>query len=221
MTSDWQHAQDRLVFQTLVGSRLHGTHTEQSDHDIRGIWIGDPVELVPDQMPDPGGSDYKLIEIRRFARDLMRGDNNALEILYGIPMLTKGDFPLFTIREQFLSAEWLRDVLTYADRARARKESGNRYGSYLAHAWRVTRTAHHAQVTGEFKPGAFGDSNTNAIYRNCRSNSPDAIGLVESMVELNQRELLKYTRRPLDRDLVQRAVGATLNRAWHERLGGS
>lgn len=80
------------LFRTTVGSRLYGLHTEESDHDRRGVKVTRLGDLLLDpqtgkntQRVDEEG-DLTLYELNHFVRLLMQGNPTMLETWYSLSL---------------------------------------------------------------------------------------------------------------------------------------
>ncbi len=78
----------KLLAKVLVGSRLHGTHTEESDFDYRGIYI-DSLEdaLSPFKSHKTtswieGDEDNTSYELREFCKLATKGNATILEVFF-------------------------------------------------------------------------------------------------------------------------------------------
>lgn len=80
------------LFRATVGSRLYGIHTEDSDHDRRGVKISRLGDLL--LRADVGKNistkdaegDLTLYELNHFVRLLMKGNPTILETLYSLSL---------------------------------------------------------------------------------------------------------------------------------------
>lgn len=73
-----------LLFECVCGSRGYGLHKEDSDWDIHGVFMLDPVSaLLPDapQLVNSENNDCTYWELRRFLHLLGKSNPSALELL--------------------------------------------------------------------------------------------------------------------------------------------
>lgn len=77
----------KTILKTLVGSRAHGLHTEDSDYDYRGVFVVPTRELVSlDVNPKSkswmeGDVDDTAYELRHFLNLAVRSNPSVLEVL--------------------------------------------------------------------------------------------------------------------------------------------
>lgn len=87
-----------LLFQCISGSKAYGTDTEESDTDIRGVFVAPRRVLygfeVPTQISDES-QDETYFELGRFVDLLCKNNPNVLEILYSSEDCTLFRHPLF------------------------------------------------------------------------------------------------------------------------------
>lgn len=85
-----------LLFKALSGSRLHGTHTDTSDYDYRGVMLDPPETLIglepmfnqrrwSNADPDGTQMDYVLYGLRKFCLLGLEANPNILDILFTPP----------------------------------------------------------------------------------------------------------------------------------------
>jgi predicted nucleotidyltransferase len=84
LTIDWVKKNGLLVFETIAGSKAYGLSTEQSDTDIRGVFIL-PKEMYYSLEYTPQVSnetnDIVYYELKRFMELLSNNNPNILELL--------------------------------------------------------------------------------------------------------------------------------------------
>ena len=86
MSIEIKLAEDNLVFKCVSGSRAYNTHTEQSDRDIRSIFIATPEYTLGclkhiDQVEVPG-EDTVIYELAKFIKLCVDNNPNIIELLY-------------------------------------------------------------------------------------------------------------------------------------------
>jgi len=98
-----------IIYRCIVGSRAYGLDTEESDTDLRGIYVA-PAELqwslfgAPEQFED-NATQSCYWELQKFLTMALKANPNILECLYS-PLVEKvarlGE-ELLTVRQHFLS----------------------------------------------------------------------------------------------------------------------
>jgi hypothetical protein len=101
--------EELIVFRCVIGSRAYGLDTEDSDTDLRGVYIA-PAELqwslfgVPEQFED-NSTQSCYWELQKFLVMALKANPNVLECLYS-PLIEKATpvgVRLLAIRKCFLS----------------------------------------------------------------------------------------------------------------------
>ena len=78
----------QVLTKVLVGSRLHGLHTETSDYDYRGIHIHPLVEVlspfgkIKNTTWIEGDEDNTSYELQSFVKDATKGNATILEVFF-------------------------------------------------------------------------------------------------------------------------------------------
>lgn len=78
----------KILTKVLVGSRLHGLHTEQSDYDYRGIHINDlrdvlsPFQTIKNTTWIEGDVDNTSYELADFCKQAIHGNATILEVFF-------------------------------------------------------------------------------------------------------------------------------------------
>lgn len=188
---NWSKTSRRVIYMSEVGSRLFGTDDDKSDVDLRGVWVGRPVEPLSSLQVQPG-RDTKIEGLVRFMQLLLAGDNNSLEVLYGNPVVTSGYMaPILANRDMFVSTTWMKGVHKFAVLAGHRSKNT----AYLAHALRVVSAARHVVETGVFEPNVVKRGWTPEgidLYRQIKRGfcvDPEVIAQVERRVTEMVRDL--------------------------------
>jgi predicted nucleotidyltransferase len=78
----------KIITEVLVGSRLHGLHTEQSDYDYRGIHMYDlkdvlsPFKTLKNTSWIEGDIDNTSYELADFCKQAVHGNATILEVFF-------------------------------------------------------------------------------------------------------------------------------------------
>lgn len=77
------------ILRVVVGSRLHGLSTPDSDFDYRGVFINDLKDIVnpfvkaeEKRFIEGKGKDDTASELRKFVREVVSGNPNSIEVLF-------------------------------------------------------------------------------------------------------------------------------------------
>ena len=79
---------EKIITKVLVGSRLHGLHTETSDYDFRGIHIHDlksklsPFKTLKNTTWIEGDEDNTSYELADFCKQAVHGNATILEVFF-------------------------------------------------------------------------------------------------------------------------------------------
>lgn len=90
----------QVIHKCIVGSRLHGTATEDSDWDFRGIHISplseyiSPFRKVKNTSWIEGDIDNTSYELAPFCKDLTKGNATLLEVLFSGKIIQSSDISL-------------------------------------------------------------------------------------------------------------------------------
>jgi uncharacterized protein len=98
-----------VIYRCVAGSRAYGLETEESDTDLRGVYLA-PADLewslfgTPEQFEDSGGQ-WTLWELQKFLVMALRANPNILECLYSplVEKVTAIGEELLALRDRFLS----------------------------------------------------------------------------------------------------------------------
>ncbi len=98
MTIDDLRARGLILFECISGSRAYGTHHENSDTDIRGVFVMPEATFFGlnaiEQVNNPS-NDVTFYELRRFIELLNKNNPNVLELLNMPPDCIVYQHPLF------------------------------------------------------------------------------------------------------------------------------
>lgn len=81
-------AEDNLIFMCVAGSHAYGMATETSDKDYRGLFVGNPFNVVTPFFPTDqvmglkGEKDSVVYEVSKFLKLLTEQNPNILELLW-------------------------------------------------------------------------------------------------------------------------------------------
>jgi hypothetical protein len=126
---------DHTVYSCVMGSRAFGLATEDSDTDIRGVFLAPTplfwrFEKPPTHVEGPREEQFSW-ELERFCSLALRANPNVLECLHS-PLVEHADATgreLLALRGAFLSIRTHQTFVRYASGQRAKLEAGvRRYG---------------------------------------------------------------------------------------------
>lgn len=148
-----------MILSSIVGSRLHGTATPESDYDYRGVFLL-PIEdiLSPFRKPKEnswieGEEDNTSYELRHFCKMCTQGNPSSLEVLVGIPKeITPEGEELRKLLPKFLSKQRCFDAFMGYSRNQEKKFRDDYQGRKWKYATAHTRTLYqllHLLKTGE------------------------------------------------------------------------
>lgn len=114
--------QKQLVLLVLAGSRAYGRNTEESDLDLRGIYLPSPSQILLEQKEETlefaGQEDLVLFSLAKYFRLAAAGNPNVLEWLFVKPehvlYADQAGKALLENRELFLSKRMVDAYLGYA-----------------------------------------------------------------------------------------------------------
>ena len=104
---------NKIIHKTVVGSRLHNLHNDNSDFDYRGIFVVPFVEIIsPFKKPQntswiEGKDDDTSFELCNFSKMLTSGNPTCLEVLWSNMIVETSDigYKLVKNRQKFLDDE--------------------------------------------------------------------------------------------------------------------
>ena len=151
----------KTILSVIVGSRLHGTATPESDYDYRGVFVV-PIEdiLSPFRTSKEnswveGETDNTSYELRHFCKMCTQGNPSALEVLVGIPKeITPDGEELRALLPKFISKKRCFDAFMGYSRNQEKKFRDNFQGRKWKYATAQVRTLYqllHLLKTGELK----------------------------------------------------------------------
>jgi predicted nucleotidyltransferase len=113
-----------VIVQSVAGSRLYGTHREDSDHDIRGVCLA-PISAVIgldptfEQLEETEPADRVLTELRKFLSLALNNNPNILDTLFAPPDMwreaTEEWEDIYRLRHSVLSQKVRKTYVGYAN----------------------------------------------------------------------------------------------------------
>lgn len=156
---------DNIILEGITGSKAYGLDTENSDTDIKGIYVA-PTEKVlslgwdlQHSTKDHVGPDWVYHEVQKYMKLAMGGNPTVLELLFleGYTTLTKQGKMLVDNRHLFLNNVVYKSYGGYA-LAQARKLNArggtygsgrsNRYEKHTRHCFRLLYQGRELLETG-------------------------------------------------------------------------
>ncbi|MFI5804260.1 DNA polymerase beta superfamily protein [Streptomyces sp. NPDC051561] len=151
---------DHTLYSCVMGSRAFGLATEDSDTDIRGVYLA-PTPLFwhfdkpPTHLDGPAPEQFSW-ELERFCELALRANPNILEVLHSpLPLaVTDTGRELLSLRAAFLTRQARATFVGYADSQRRKIEADvRRYGAprwkHAMHLLRLVMSCRDLLRTGE------------------------------------------------------------------------
>jgi predicted nucleotidyltransferase len=153
-----------IIYRCQVGSKAFGLATEDSDDDVRGIYLP-PARLhwslrrLPEQLEFQGGDQDEVFwELEKFVRLALKANPNVLETLW-TPMVLQADETAQELREMrraFLSKHVYKTYSGYVlsqfrRMANAQAKKGSYKTKHAMHLIRLLRSGIAAMETGEIR----------------------------------------------------------------------
>lgn len=184
------------IYVSVVGSRLYGIATQDSDHDIKGIGFNDVDEYIglksKEQQDYSNGKENNesfngtIYDVRRVFHLLLKGNPTVLE-----PFCSDSNFIIHTcdignqiakfVRENLISKHFFAPFKGYhfsqikeftnSNRTGKRKESFEKYGydgKFAGHAYRLSKQCINLMIDGWLNPTV--DGQTKEIVMNMRNH---------------------------------------------------
>lgn len=146
-----------ILVRAIGGSRLYGTHTEQSDYDIRGVFVEHLSSLLFDNTEtiqlEP---DITYHSLKKFGRLIMANNPSALELLFTPDTYITSAHPywnrMIALRQHVLSQRAVKSYggfLTSQLQKFARDSSDRKA---IVHAYRLSVQLQDIVQSGTFNP---------------------------------------------------------------------
>jgi len=110
-----------MIFRIIAGSRMYGTHNENSDYDYRGIFMPEYNSYFKFNQKDviesnSNGEDIVYYSIRKFVKLAMANNPNIIEWLYApeenIVEISPAGKALMEMKFRLLNKRYIRDRFT-------------------------------------------------------------------------------------------------------------
>ena len=152
----------QVIYRCLVGSKAFGLSNDESDDDVRGIFIPTAQQhwslyAIPEQIEDQANqNDEVLWELEKFLRLALKANPNILEVLWTPIVLESTELGdrLRDLRAAFLSKHLYKTysgyVLSQFRRMKNRFEKDSQFkNKHAMHLLRLLFSGIHALKTGE------------------------------------------------------------------------
>jgi predicted nucleotidyltransferase len=153
-----------IILEGITGSRAYGLDTENSDTDIKGVFVTPTSKVLglfpPPETVDHTKPDVSYHEVAKFIRLALKGNPTILELLFleGYTKLTKAGKMLVDNRDKFLSNVIRKSyggyALSQAHKLTARggesfsSQTKNRYAKHARHCFRLIQQGKELLETG-------------------------------------------------------------------------
>lgn len=158
-----------MILSTIVGSRLHGTHTPESDWDYRGVFIvplREKLSPFKEQkeahwVEGVGDADDTAYELSKFCKMATQGNPSCLEVLVGLPhSSTPLGEELKSLLPKFLSKQRCFDAFMGYSRNQEKKFRDNTEGrkwkyasAHIRTLYQLLRLLQTGELSGTYSPG--------------------------------------------------------------------
>lgn len=158
-----------MILSTIVGSRLHGTATPESDWDYRGVFIvplHEKLSPFKEQkeahwVEGAGDTDDTAYELSKFCKMAVQGNPSCLEVLVGLPhSSTALGEELKSLLPKFISKKRCFDAFMGYSRNQEKKfrdDAGGRKWKYAtAHVrtlYQLLRLLETGELVGTYSDG--------------------------------------------------------------------
>lgn len=172
----------KTILLSVVGSRLHGTATPNSDTDLRGVFLApieeilSPFATIKETNWIENDVDNVSYELRHFCRLASTGNPSALEVLVGTPHEeTPEGTALKVLLPKFLSERCYDAFMGYSNNQekKFRQDKDKRKHKYaMAHTRTLYQLLHllkTGELIGSYSGGVVAE--LNAIRENMRSDT--------------------------------------------------
>jgi uncharacterized protein len=162
---------EHTVYSCVMGSRAFGLATEDSDTDIRGIFLAPTAlfwrfEKPPTHVEGPAPEQFSW-ELERFCSLALRANPNVLECLHSplVEYIDDTGRELLSLRDAFVSRQAHRTFVRYALGQRGKLEADIRtYGAprwkHAMHLLRLLTTCRDLLLTGDLVTDVGADRET-------------------------------------------------------------
>jgi predicted nucleotidyltransferase len=155
-----------IILEGITGSRAYGLETEDSDVDIKGVFVAPTRNILslnpPAETIDQTKPDISYHEVSKFIRLALKGNPTILELLFldGYRVLTKQGKLLVDNRHKFLSNVIYHSyggyAISQARKLNARGDSfssttKNRYAKHARHCFRLLQQGRQLLETGDLQ----------------------------------------------------------------------
>lgn len=192
--------QNQIILSGLVGSRLYGMATPDSDYDRKGIYQAPLAQVLGLRKPEPTltwsapDPDLTLYELERFFTLALKSNPTAVELLF-LPVYeqrTNAGLRLVSNRWMFLSSQARATYGGFAKSQQKRAKDTVRKPKAIRHMFRILEQGIELLTTGSINPVvadperlmAYGEMDQESItplveatmerLRTCESVLPDA-----------------------------------------------
>lgn len=163
-----------MMYLITSGSRLYGTAREDSDHDIRGVYLESPEQIYgfrPSNTIEKKDPDTVIYPLKRFCHLALNANPNILEVLFADDRFRLQPAtwfePFLSIRRLFLSQQVRHTYGGYAHAQRKKVENGESPSKntrqhlveahgydtkYAAHSIRLLLQGKQILTQGDFSP---------------------------------------------------------------------
>lgn len=157
---------DKIILQSITGSRAYGLHHEKSDTDRMGLYISPTVEVAglnwsasKESWSDAGptGDDTTYHELGKFLRLALKSNPTLIELLFmdEYEILTEEGQKLIDIRDAVLYTDGIRNAYygyAVAQYERVLREYPDHKPKMARHCLRITNQAVELLTTGSCSP---------------------------------------------------------------------
>jgi len=182
-----------ILTKVVVGSRLHGLHTETSDWDYRGIHIHhlkdliDPYSKIKNTTWIEGDEDNTSYELQDFCKDATKGNATILEVFFSDQVITDSK-PAQEMRENWTK---FMDTKHFVEASRG----------YAHNQWNKFYNFESAGVKGQERTAKFAVAFLRVMWQceqflltgefKCNLEESDLYPLMKKIKPMNRHEIQK------------------------------